>query len=402
MSTIAIQYLEPGPHLATLTPSEVRLKLHIALSELPISAVLLGWHLPQPLFDACREEVTQAGAKLYRWHPLLTGDGTFLPRPEWGTIGLLGEPVPGFQNMPEFTFICPNRPAVQEAVLGHLDQVIKDGTYEGLFLDRIRYPSPVADPARWLACFCEDCHRLAADRGLDLEAIRSSIERLLTGSGQIESFIQMLLDPAISEPAQPELVSLQAYLNFRTWSVTRFIRTTADMIRTAGLTVGLDCFSPALTHLVGQDPTALDACAEWTKVMTYGHTLGPAGLPFELLGLADWLVGQKGVPEPQALAWLSRATQLHLPATRAALKQEGLSPETLQAEVKRGRQAGIKTLLAGVELVEIEGVVQLKPPQIKADLRAFEIAGADGLVLSWDLWEIPLERLQLVRQVWVD
>jgi hypothetical protein len=400
--TIAVQYLEPGPHLATLTPGEVRLKLHIAFSQLPISAVLLGWHLPPTLLDACREEIRQAGAKLYRWHPLLTGDGAFVPRPEWRTIGLQGEPVPGFKNMPEFTFVCPNRPAVQEAVLGHLHQVIKDGTYEGLFLDRIRYPSPAADPARWLACFCEDCRRVAADRDLDLEAIRRSIKRLLAGSGQIESFIQILLDPAISEPAQPELASLQAYLNFRTWSLAHFIRAIADMIHMAGLTVGLDCFSPALTHMVGQDLAAIAACGEWTKVMTYGHTLGPAGLPFELLGLANWLVGQQRVPESQALAWLSRAMQLPLPATRSALKQEGLLPETLQAEIKRGRQTGIKRLLAGIELVEIEGVAQLKPPQIEADLRALQMAGADGLVLSWDLWEIPRERLQLVRKVWVD
>jgi hypothetical protein len=29
--------------------------------------------------------------------------------------------------------------------------------------------------------------------------------------------------------------------------------------------------------MVGQDLGTLAACADWTKVMTYGHALGPAG-----------------------------------------------------------------------------------------------------------------------------
>ena len=38
--------------------------------------------------------------------------------------------------------------------------------------------------------------------------------------------------------------------------------------------------------------------------------------------------------------------------------------------------------------------------QIEADLRALKAAGADGLSLSWDLWHMPLERLEIVREVW--
>jgi hypothetical protein len=68
--------------------------------------------------------------------------------------------------------------------------------------------------------------------------------------------------------------------------------------------------------------------------------------------------------------------------------------------VQRGRAAGVSPLFAGIELVEIEGVAQLDREQILADLRAFREAGADGLVLSWDLWHIPPERLDLVREVW--
>ncbi|MFB0537851.1 MAG: hypothetical protein ACETWR_23030 [Anaerolineae bacterium] len=400
MVTFAVQYLENVPGVAAIAPGDARTKLHVAFELLPISYVLLGWNLPEPLVSACREEVAQAGAQFFRWHPLLTGDGTFVPQPEWQTIGLQGEPVPGFQSMPEFTFVCPNRSEVREAVLNHLHQVMQRGDYDGVFLDRIRYPSPAADPARWLACFCDDCYRTASEAGLDLEAARRRIGQLLATPQRIQSFVQVLLGPRASESTDPDIALLSAFLDFRARSVDRFVRAAADLIHAEGLTVALDCFSPALTRMVGQDLGALGDCGEWTKVMTYGHTLGPAGLPFEILNLADWLIEKQQASELQALEWLSRATRLSLPHSRAELRAHGLAPTALLAEIGQARAAGIRKLLAGIELVEIEGMAHLDQEQIEADLRALYMAGADGLVLSWDLWHIPLERLQLVSAIW--
>jgi hypothetical protein len=400
MKTLAVQYLEDGPGVAAIAPGEARARLREALERLPISYVLLGWNLPPVLIDACRAETARTGAQLFRWHPLLTGDGTFVPRPEWQTVGLDGERVKGFRGMPEFTFVCPNQPAVREAVLRHLRDALERGDYAGVFLDRIRYPSPAADPSRLLACFCDDCQRAAWAEGLDLEATRQRIRALLAAPERIGSFVRALIDPSSAGTPDPDLAALHVFLDFRARSVTRLVQAVADAIHAAGLAVGLDCFSPALVPLVGQDLGALNACCEWIKIMAYGHALGPASLPFELLGLADWLVDERSVRETQALEWLSQATRLPLPSTRAALAERGLPPEALAAEAQRGRVAGVRPLLAGIELVEIEGVAQLDRQQIAADLRAFHNGGADGLVLSWDLWHIPLERLDLVRTTW--
>jgi hypothetical protein len=56
-------------------------------------------------------------------------------------------------------------------------------------------------------------------------------------------------------------------------------------------------------------------------------------------------------------------------------------------------------LLAGIELVQVEGVTELKDTQILADLDAVRRAGGGGLAISWDLWNIPLERLELVNRI---
>jgi hypothetical protein len=400
-SLFAIQYLENVPGVESVTPADARARLRAAFERLPISHVLLGWNLPAKIVSACREEASAADAKLFLWHPLLTGDGTFIPLPEWRPIGHQGEPVPGFQDIAEFTFVCPNQPPVRASVLDHLNEVITRCDFDGVFLDRIRFPSPAADPGRWLACFCGDCRRIAAGEGLDLGFVRDSLHRLLSAGRRLSSFSTALLTSHERGVTDPDIALLTAFIDFRSRSISSFVALAADQIRTAGLAVGLDCFSPALTQLVGQDLGALDACGEWMKVMTYGQTLGPAGLPFELLDLADWLVDRHGTPEHQAMEWLSQTTGLELPLRRADLRERGLSPIALGAEIERARAAGVETLLAGLELVEIAGVTHLDDEQIKADLRAFRAAGADGLVLSWDLWHIPLDRLKLVREVWM-
>jgi hypothetical protein len=398
---LTIQYLEDGPGVAAIAPADAAARLRGAFARLPLTHVLLGWNLPGSVVHACRQETERSGARLYRWHPLLSGDGIIVPRPEWQTIGLTGAPVSGFQDMPEFTFLCPNRPPVREAALAHLRGLCRTGQYDGMFLDRMRYPSPASDPAHALTCFCADCRSAAAESGLDLDDARRRIEVLLSVPGRRVTFLHALLDPAFPSDGDPDLEALQQFLRFRAQSVGRFTAFACEMIRDEGLEIGLDCFSPSLAWAVGQDLGTLGTYGAWVKVMSYGHTLGPAGMPFELLGLAKWLIAS-GITEQVALATLSVASGLPLPPTCAALRNPGLSATALAEDLRRGRAAGVRTLLAGIELVDLEDVTTLTEAQIRADLRAILGAGVDGLALSWDLFHIPLERLSLVREMALD
>ncbi len=399
MRCLAVQYLDSVPNVASIPAPEIGQRLRHTFERLPLSYVLLGWNLPDSHVQVCADECARANAQLYRWQPLLSGDGVFTPRPEWHTIGLDGKPVGGFQEIAEFTFMCPNRPAAQEAVQAYIQSLLADNRYHGLFLDRIRFPSPTLDPAADLGCFCEDCHAAAAAEGLDLETVRQAILRLVNDEEDRYQLVKVLLDPAYHAADSVDLDLLHRFLRFRCRSVTRFVGAVCQQIRAEGRSVGLDCFSPAVAHMVGQSLGDLNSHADWIKIMSYGHAFGPAILPFELFGLADWLVST-GMTEARAMLCLSAATHLPLPQTRRELRQTGLPPQALKSEVVRGRELGIGTLLAGIELVEMPGISELNPPQIAADLTAFREGGADGLVLSWDMWSIPLERLEIVRQVW--
>ncbi len=397
---LAIQYLEESPELAGLDAEEVGARLHDALQRLPLDIVILGWSVLPRLVDACACKAARAGARLYRWQPMLAG---CVPQidPRWRVVGLDGEPVPGYLDKPEFTFICPNNEAAVQAVLDEFKCQLSSGPYQGVFLDRIRFPSPASNPARSLGCFCDSCRQAAAGEGLDLDAVRGVIQAMARTFKGRKQFLSQLFSAHSLTPGIEKLDQLGRYLAFRERSISCFVEKASAIAWRAGLKVGLDCFSPALARMVGQNLGVLSASCDWIKIMTYGHCLAPAGLPYELMGLANWLEPAAPDSEREALHAVSQAGRLALPPAYDDLRRQGIRPPELAAEVVRARQAGITTLLAGIELVDLAGVTALDPAQIRADLRAFRRAGPDGLVLSWDLWRVPLERLDLVREAWL-
>lgn len=384
MPTFAAQFLEyfnPAIH----TPQAIRRKLREAFERLPLEILITGWDLPPEIHLVCREETARQGAKLYRWHPLLSGDGHFVPRPEWKTIGATGQPVNGFKGLDEFTFVCPNKPQVRDAVFEHLSAALNTTPYDGIFLDRIRFPSPAADPLNELACFCPDCVRAAGSADLDLEQVRREILSL----GRM-ALVEQLFTPG---------AELSGFLDFRLRTISAFVQTAAEMARSNGCAVGLDTFSPALTRMVGQNLSALDAICDWIKPMSYAHTLGPAGLPYELLGLAGWLASG-GMSDVEAMQRISSASGLALPASQAALRADGLAPSALEKEMKTAKEQQVRTVLAGIALVELENINRVSSDLLPAELGAYQSGGADGLVLAWDLWHIPLERLEQIAKFW--
>jgi hypothetical protein len=398
---ISIQYLEPGPQIAGISSQDARARLQVAFQRLPITRVLLGWNLPRYLVDACAGECARAGAELYLWQPLLAGDGIFRPRPEWRTVGLDGRPVGGHAGLEEFTFVCPNRPAARAAVLERLAGVIAGGEYQGVFLDRIRFPSPAADPARNLACFCEDCRRLAADAGLDLGSTRKFVRRLLQTPEGRRTAVDGLFAPARAAVGDELSHALGQLLTFRQESITSIVKDAAGLVSARGLKAGLDCFSPGLAPMVGQDLAGLAAHCGWIKVMTYVRAFGPASIPFEIMGLADWLIESNRESEGGAMACLADASGWPLPASREALRHGGLPAVILTQELRQGRSLCACELLAGIELVEVPGVLELSAEQITSDSRAVLAGGPDGIVFSWDLWRMPTERLELANRLYL-
>ena len=398
MTTFAVQYLESCPELKVYAPEEVKRKLRAACEILPISIIILGWDIPQLLIEVCGKEAQRANAKLYRWQPLLTSDGEFPVKTDYQVIGLPGRRVAGHLNMPEFTFMCPNNPDLDGELLAHLEKIFKRGIFDGIFLDRMRFPALSNDPKNNLSCFCPYCRAQAESDGLDLSAVQDQIKQMLTSNEGILQFIEMILRPENSEDLAPQQLALRKFLKFRTDSITRIVRQTEGLARGYGWEVGLDCFSPTLAYSVGQDLAALDNIGDWIKTMTYLHTFAPAGLPFELNGILEFIKRNKALDVGSIIEWLSQVTLLSIPKDQKSLIKKGLPSSSLGKELSKAEKYISKKILAGIELVSIKNITNINSLQLEKDMRVFKKTGADGIVLSWDLWHMQEESLRVLAR----
>ncbi|MCS6907864.1 MAG: hypothetical protein RML93_08280, partial [Anaerolineales bacterium] len=284
---ITIQYLEPAPETASLQPDEVILKLQQALDRLPFTHLLIGWEIPERILEACKKFTEQYAIKFLRWHPLLTYNQEPID-PALRVINLYNQPISGFQNLPEFTFFCPNHPEARERILANLSVQIQTGLYDGFFLDRIRYPSPSTDPYRYLGCFCLSCQEIARDFNLDFVNVRSELLQAEHKAQFLPSFLRYLAAAQPHHPAVQPLPEFQRFMRFRSRSITAILQEVIAEIKGKNLEVGLDAFSPSLAYMVGQNLDEITPLADWTKVMSYAHTMGPAGIPYELSQLAQF------------------------------------------------------------------------------------------------------------------
>ena len=185
-----------------------------------------------------------------------------------------------------FRFACPNNPAVRHKALRRLRELMGRYAFTGVFLDKIRFPSPANGIDEVLSCFCDHCRREAKAADLDLDAVVKVLadraieapSRSGEGGAEVQSWLEAI---AFANPL------LSRFLKFRSDSITRLVAELGDEMRSADRKVALDLFSPCLASLVGQNYRSMSGHGSWAKPMTYRIALGPAGLRLEIPALIE-------------------------------------------------------------------------------------------------------------------
>ncbi|HZW01609.1 MAG TPA: hypothetical protein VFF55_08575, partial [Candidatus Deferrimicrobium sp.] len=381
-----VQLLEGGAASATMSPDVAVARLREAGGRLAISDVCIGWGLPLPLVEAVAGEAQRQGAALWLWHPLLSGDGRYMPGAD-RALGRAGVPVDAPGGMGEFTFDCPVRTAALDAALLRLDEAAARHPWHGIFLDKIRWPSPSRDPSADLACFCAACHDAAAREGIDLEAVSAWLAHAARSPGGRISLVTALLQGGEDE-------RLDHFLAWRCQRITAALNSAAERVAShrdpdgQPMHVALDVFAPSLARAVGQDISLLAPRGEFTKAMLYLGTHGPAGMSFELCRLAGWLA-TGDVPSPVGL--LSDLLAFPLPEMEI-LCSGSLGSEVFDAELAALRRLAGPGAAAGIDAVAIDGLAVLPDAVLEEVVGEAARAGVP-VVLSWDLMAIPEDRL---------
>jgi hypothetical protein len=297
-----------------------------------------------------------------------------------------------------FRFVCPNNPVSRRKTISRLGTLLDGYPFTGVFLDKMRFPSPANGFDEMLSCFCDHCHRAAKAVELDLDAVA----RLFAGRA-------IATDPEAKGGDRSGSAWLEAlaranpllakFLRFRMDSITRLVVAAAVEATRRGRKVALDLFSPVLAQLVGQDYPALSRHAAWAKPMTYRVAQGPAGLRLEIPDLAEGVARTFGLDERQVSAWAGRHIDGFSSETLRQTRETAVPLTIIAAEIRAAvRDMAPVPVYFGLELVRHPGVIDITPARVAEMVRAGRAANAAGLIISWDLMHAPMDGVEALAR----
>ena len=298
-----------------------------------------------------------------------------------------------------FRFVCPNNPAVRQKAVRRLCELLDRYAFAGVFLDKIRLPSPANGVDEMLSCFCDHCRAAAAIIDLNLDsvvkiladrAIDPCVSPAATRGDEAPRWLDALL--ASNNPI------LSRFLRFRADSVAALVAGLAEQARRLGRKVALDLFSPCLAFLVGQDYGRLKQHCDWAKPMTYRLAQGPAGLRLEIPALIEGVANRFGLDEARIIEWSGRRAAFGEDVLLET-RERGVPISFIQAEI----ETAVRTLAPvpvyfGLELIRQPGVIDVDPAHVVDMVKAGRAANAAGLVISWDLMHAPADGVRALAE----
>jgi hypothetical protein len=361
------------------------------------------------LFHSLTASPRRAAREVFLWYAVLADHPGL--KPDHSIVNAFGKGSSGWKSAgtweeagENFMFSCPNHPEVLQAVLSDLERQLDTYPFDGVFLDKIRFPSPANGIDEVLSCFCPFCRKAAAQEGLDLSEVSASINKIDQNRWKVDPNMGKI-HPAdwiarlfAGLPGDSRHI-LQHFLRFRARSITRFVEEIERLTDRKGVQLALDLFSPCLAALVGQDYPSLARLAAWVKPMSYQYANGPAGLRLEVprlvWGFEDLLQLPSGAGEQWILTHLAGFEGV----TVKQIERDGAPLSLIDHETRRAVEwMGQTPVYMGIEAVSIPAFhIDIQPKHIRKMLSIAKSAGAPGAVLCWDLRQIPTRNLTAVH-----
>lgn len=265
---------------------------------------------------------------------------------------------------------CPSDAANAQK---HMDAVLEKAaalpTVRGILVDGARFASfaSVEGIDSFFTCFCPQCMQAMRDMGLNAEAIRETVGRLM----------QNRLPEAGDAPL------LRQWLAFREKTVQKYMDTFASRVHAlrSGLVAGAFIFAPSLGVFVGQTSAACRSLDVISHMLyrDYHQEFGVACLGHE------WAALKSGFENDPNAFLRACAHDFPYPAEGSpeTLLESGFAPEWIGREVAIGKQ----TCRPGQQLWPI---IQIDDDRVQETARYARENGADAVGLfAYDNGELP-------------
>ncbi len=356
-------------HPLAMDISRVRARLEHMLDILPVRGLIYGWGEKPGLFSMLGDLARAHGVETYLWLPVFADVQHPLeadPMQLWESAHASGmHPIAG----EEFEFVCPGSRRNRESVLKSFDALTREFLPDGVFLDRIRYPSASGGDPQRFGCLCAACRERIRAQGADIRRMEARVRASEPGIWSVPDS----LSEGVFHFPDPDMETLS---RIRRETITEAIHMLAGAFHAGGLRVGVDTFAPALADLVGQDLHAILPEVDFVKPMMYFRTWAPAGIPYEADGYG--------------------------PAVSGALQRLWGEDITRKSSMKvqlQSLSAWKDIVWPGLEINRVPGFCEISAGDVDSSVRLAAGSGCETVVLSWNTLQATDEDLQAAADV---
>ncbi|MBR7175298.1 MAG: hypothetical protein IKD50_12835 [Clostridia bacterium] len=344
-------------------------RLEKLFRRLPVRGVIYGWGKTDGLFERILEVTRRHGAEAWLWLPVfadIRDPAHADPMALFGTENAgnvrtsLGE---------EFHFVCPASEKNRNQVMEAYEALTAGCGPDGVFLDRIRYPSAVRGAVYFYGCRCGICRERLNAAGMDPEAFR----RRIGPAESLDGILPERLENGRYHYRDPDPERLSAV---KRSTITEAVARYSEAFHRRGIRIGVDTFAPALADLVGQDLHALMPMVDMMKPMMYFRTLAPAGIPCETQAY--------GKPLSNRLS--------------ALWGREIRDPGSMAPQLRSLPDSGGK-VCPGIEVNRIPGLCEPDGASLREAIRGIRAGGCDTAVLSWNVLQAREEEIRELERI---
>ena len=378
---IAVQIFTGGYRNQAVSFDRIEEKLSFVLPKIPVNKVIMGWAPASgETYEKTAALLKRQKIEFWLWFPVFSETGAL--RSLDPLIGFDGKAIvwDGIQKDEDFSFCCPNNQGNIAKILDVYEKEFSCVKFDGIFLDKIRYPSFANGPdtedaiksgARCvLSCFCPDCLEYYRQKNFDVNLFKN----ILSDSNYIFNFSRY----AGGGKYQFNHDSFSEFIFLKSGIITQSMEYICRYFRRKGLKIGMDVFAPFLSPFVGQDITALSAMCDFIKPMMYRRTNAPAGLPFET----------------EMLLRGTKAAGIHFRELPGGYLDKTPFDLSFAAKDLAAMVSPLSCpVYAGVEINRKPLIAEVYPAYIAETINAYYKTGIAGFALSWDLLDAPEENI---------
>lgn len=379
---VIIQIFTGGYKKTTASFSRIKKVMDELYKIFHIDAVIVGWCTDKNLYQNLIKYLEAQGTQSYLWLPVFSETG--LLKKVTTLIDSKDRHIQKFtlKETENFEFYCPSNRLNLKAVKQIYEEHFQDIKFDGVFLDKIRYPSFSNGKDSIFTCFCKECEQKMLKANIDVKVLKRVIKAIYD-------------DYYIGNPLMIKGYNnlsycfyddnLEKFFLFKQSTINEAVENLYKYFSGQGLKVGLDILSPFVGYFSGQSAKELIKYCDFIKPMFYRATFAPAGMPFEIRKYEEEFLKDLKQDRLKEVLKLKNDANDRFPLDFMTRELEEL------VDLKNKYRY---SLFPGIEVNRIPAVADIYPSYIKQTIDEIKKYDVDGVIMSWDMLSAPWENLK--------